>query len=63
MQEIIEIADCSLLQYSSELGQCKIQNFDLININKKVQSFRGERVGESKSGQRLSNSEAATIKI
>jgi hypothetical protein len=41
MQEIIEIADCRL-QYSSELGlglgQCKIQNFDLININKKFRA-------------------------
>ena len=45
MQEIIEIADCRL-QHSSELGHCKIQNFDLININKNSKDGRGAGEGE-----------------
>jgi len=35
MQEIIEIAETAVFLGTGTEGQCKIQNFDLININKK----------------------------
>ena len=49
MQETIEIASCRL-QHSSELSvrQIKIQNFDLININKKLRVVVTGRGGEVK---------------